>query len=108
MQAPMRAATFAADGMHERLVKSESFGGGGRNLMKALRDAFHAVESEFLGIAGREGLRDGTTAVVVLVRRGVVACGWWPGWGLGGGRRNGGTATHTVRFSGTGYMLWLL
>ena len=29
--------------------------------------AFHEVELEFLSIAGREGLRDGTTAVVALL-----------------------------------------
>ena len=32
--------------------------------------AFHETEREFLNIAGREGLRDGTTAVCAVIQRG--------------------------------------
>ena len=35
--------------------------------MKALHQAFHDCEADFIAVAGREGLRDGTTAVVALV-----------------------------------------
>ena len=40
----------------------------GKDLVAALQHAFHEVETEFLNTAGREGLRDGTTAVVALVQ----------------------------------------
>lgn len=61
-----RAASFACDVMHQRLTKSKGF--LGKDLGLALQQAFHDVETEFLNIAGREGLRDGTTAVVALVQ----------------------------------------
>ena len=32
--------------------------------------AFHETEHEFLNIAGREGLRDGTTAVCAVIQKG--------------------------------------
>ena len=38
------------------------------DLSKALQQAFHDCETEFIQIAGREGLRDGTTAIVALVQ----------------------------------------
>ena len=46
---------------------TKSAGWKGRDLVKALHSAFHECESDFIAIAGREGLRDGTTAVVALV-----------------------------------------
>lgn len=61
-----RAAQFASQGMHKRLVSCEAF--AGNDLVAALHHAFHEVETEFLNMAGREGLRDGTTAVVALVQ----------------------------------------
>jgi len=61
-----RAAQFACTAMHERLHKSKAF--AGKDLIAALQHAFNEVETEFLNIAGREGLRDGTTAVVALVQ----------------------------------------
>ncbi|KAL3915396.1 MAG: hypothetical protein SGPRY_007236 [Prymnesium sp.] len=75
--------------MHQRLAKSKPFAGklssgcdgysrrcnqfcssapSGKNLIAGLQHAFQEVEAEFLNIAGREGLRDGTTAVVALVQ----------------------------------------
>jgi len=61
-----RAAQFASESMHQRLTKSKAF--AGKDLVAALQHAFHEVETEFLNVAGREGLRDGTTAVVALVQ----------------------------------------
>lgn len=60
-----RAAEYATGTMHERLVRTSAFKKG--DLALALEQAFHEVETEFLKIATREGLRDGTTAVVALV-----------------------------------------
>ena len=37
---------------------------------RAAAQAFHETEREFLNIAGREGLRDGTTAVCAVIQRG--------------------------------------
>ena len=37
---------------------------------RASAQAFHETEREFLNIAGREGLRDGTTAVCAVIQRG--------------------------------------
>ena len=61
-----RAATFAAEKMQDLVTRSSSF--QGKDLVKALKQAFHDCETEFIQIAGREGLRDGTTAVVALVQ----------------------------------------
>jgi len=63
-----RAAAFATDMMHQHLVKSTGF--KANDVVKALRQAFHETEREFLNIAGREGLRDGTTAVCAVIQRG--------------------------------------
>jgi len=52
--------------MQNFLTRSAAF--KGKDLQKALRVAFHDCETEFIQIAGREGLRDGTTAVVALVQ----------------------------------------
>lgn len=52
--------------MHFFLTRSSAF--KGKDLAKALQQAFHDCETEFIQIAGREGLRDGTTAVVALVQ----------------------------------------
>ena len=60
-----RAATFAAEKMQGFLVAAKAF--KQRDLREALTQAFYDCESEFIQIAGREGLRDGTTAVVCLV-----------------------------------------
>ena len=63
---PQRAASFAEEKMQNFLTRSSAF--KGKDLVKALRQAFHDCETEFIQIAGREGLRDGTTAVVALVQ----------------------------------------
>jgi len=60
-----RAAQFCAEHMQGYLTKSKAF--KARDLVKALQGAFRECEAEFIAIAGREGLRDGTTAVVTLV-----------------------------------------
>jgi len=62
---PQRAASFCAERMEGYLTRSAAF--KARDLVKALHSAFHECESDFVNIAGREGLRDGTTAVVALV-----------------------------------------
>ena len=51
--------------MHEHVLKSEPY--KAKDYLGALRQAFHEVETDFIKIAGREGLRDGTTAVVALL-----------------------------------------
>ena len=61
-----RAARFATDVMCERFVNSAAF--KKLDIVKALKQAFHQTETEFLNIAGREGLRDGTTAIVAVVQ----------------------------------------
>jgi len=61
-----RAASFAAERMQGYLTRSKGF--KGKDLLSALQQAFHECETEFIQIAGREGLRDGTTAVVALVQ----------------------------------------
>jgi len=61
-----RAASFAAERMQGYLTRSKGF--KAKDLLSALHQAFHDCETEFLQIAGREGLRDGTTAVVALVQ----------------------------------------
>ena len=61
-----RAATYATDSMHKHFVKSSGY--KANDIAKALREAFHATELEFLNIAGREGLRDGTTAVCAVLQ----------------------------------------
>ena len=61
-----RAASFAAEKMQLFLTRSSAYKNG--ELGKALQQAFHDCETEFIQIAGREGLRDGTTAVVALVQ----------------------------------------
>jgi len=61
-----RAASFAAEKMQGFLTRSSAY--KGKDLVKALQQAFHDCETEFIAIAGREGLRDGTTAVVALVQ----------------------------------------
>ena len=63
---PSGAASFAEEKMQNFLTRSSAF--KGKDLVKALRQAFHDCETEFIQIAGREGLRDGTTAVVALVQ----------------------------------------
>lgn len=60
-----RAATFCADKMQGYLTRSKAF--AARELIGALRQAFHDCETDFIQLAGREGLRDGTTALVALV-----------------------------------------
>jgi len=60
-----RAASFCAERMQGYLTKSSPF--KGRDLGKALHQAFRDCEADFIALAGREGLRDGTTAVVALV-----------------------------------------
>ena len=52
--------------MQTFLTRSSAFKAG--DLVKGLRQAFHDCEAEFIQVAGREGLRDGTTAVVALVQ----------------------------------------
>ena len=52
--------------MCERFVNSAAF--KKLDIVKALKQAFHQTETEFLNIAGREGLRDGTTAIVAVVQ----------------------------------------
>ena len=64
-----RAASFAKDTMHQHLVKSSGF--KANDMISALRQAFQETEREFLNIAGRESLRDGTTAVCAVVQRGA-------------------------------------
>ena len=61
-----RAATYATESMHKHFVKSSGY--KANDIAKALREAFHATELEFLNIAGREGLRDGTTAVCAVLQ----------------------------------------
>jgi len=61
-----RAAAFATDVMHKVLVKSK--GWRAKDYSKALEQAFCEVEKQFLGIAERDGLSDGTTAVVALIQ----------------------------------------
>ena len=61
-----RAARCATDVMCERFVNSAAF--KKLDIVKALKQAFHQTETEFLNIAGREGLRDGTTAIVAVVQ----------------------------------------
>jgi len=65
-----RAASFAAEKMHGFLTRTKAF--KGRDLLTALQQAFHDCETEFIQIAGREGLRDGTTAIVALVQDDVL------------------------------------
>ena len=65
-----RAAEYATGTMHERLVRTSAF--KAQDLELALEQAFHEVETEFLKIATREGLRDGTTAVVALVQEAML------------------------------------
>ena len=52
--------------MHGFLLRSKGF--QNRDTTSGLQQAFHDCEAEFIQIAGREGLRDGTTAVVCLVQ----------------------------------------
>ena len=66
MASSQRAASFAAEKMQNFLTRTSAF--REKDLQKALRQAFHDCETEFIQIAGREGLRDGTTAVVALVQ----------------------------------------
>lgn len=65
-----RAATFAAERMQGFLTASPAF--KHHDLKQALLQAFSDCEGEFIQIAGREGLRDGTTAVVALVEEQVL------------------------------------
>jgi serine/threonine protein phosphatase PrpC len=60
-----RAATFCAEKMHGFLTRSKAF--QAKDAMQGLAQAFHDCEAEFIQIAGREGLRDGTTAIVALL-----------------------------------------
>ncbi|KOO35445.1 protein phosphatase 1f [Chrysochromulina tobinii] len=60
-----RAAIFCAERMQGYLTRSSHF--KARDLAKALHEAFRDCEADFIMVAGREGLRDGTTAVVALV-----------------------------------------
>uniref|UniRef100_A0A7S0J6S1 PPM-type phosphatase domain-containing protein n=1 Tax=Calcidiscus leptoporus TaxID=127549 RepID=A0A7S0J6S1_9EUKA len=60
-----RAACFATETMHKCLIKSKAF--QSRDHIKALEQAFLDVENQFLRIAEREGLSDGTTALVALI-----------------------------------------
>lgn len=62
---PQRAASFCAERMQGYVTKSSGF--RARDLVRALQDAFRDCEADFIAVAGREGLRDGTTAVVTLV-----------------------------------------
>jgi serine/threonine protein phosphatase PrpC len=62
---PQRAAIFCAERMQGYLTRSSHF--KARDLAKALHEAFRDCEADFIMVAGREGLRDGTTAVVALV-----------------------------------------
>ena len=66
LAASQRAASFASEKMQNFLTRSAAY--KGKDLVKALKQAFHDCETEFIQIAGREGLRDGTTAVVALVQ----------------------------------------
>jgi hypothetical protein len=45
---PQRAATFASGTMHTYLVKAAAFQAQTRNLVVALRQAFHQVETDFI------------------------------------------------------------
>ena len=60
-----RAATFCAEKMHGFLARSKGF--QAKDAVQGLQQAFHDCEAEFIQIAGREGLRDGTTAIVALI-----------------------------------------
>ena len=63
-----RAATYATESMHKHFVKSSGY--KANDIVRALQEAFHATELEFLNIAWREGLRDGTTAVCAVLHPG--------------------------------------
>ena len=65
-----RAASYATEAMHKHFIKSSGY--KANDLVKAMREAFHATELEFLNIAGREGLRDGTTAVCAVIQQGAT------------------------------------
>ena len=62
-----RAASYATEMMHKHLAKSKAF--KVRDIATALQQVFYETEREFLNIAGREGLRDGTTAVVAVLHK---------------------------------------
>lgn len=51
--------------MHGFLTRSKAF--QAKDAVQGLQQAFHDCEAEFIQIAGREGLRDGTTAIVALI-----------------------------------------
>ena len=51
--------------MHGFLTRSKAF--QAKDAVPGLQQAFHDCEAEFIQIAGREGLRDGTTAIVALI-----------------------------------------
>lgn len=63
---PQRAASFAAEKMQGYVLRSKAF--KGKDFLAALQQAFHDCETDFIQLAGREGLRDGTTALVALVQ----------------------------------------
>eukprot|EP00312_Isochrysidales_sp_CCMP1244_P024435 CAMPEP_0202778220 /NCGR_PEP_ID=MMETSP1388-20130828/54215_1 /ASSEMBLY_ACC=CAM_ASM_000864 /TAXON_ID=37098 /ORGANISM="Isochrysis sp, Strain CCMP1244" /LENGTH=372 /DNA_ID=CAMNT_0049447481 /DNA_START=32 /DNA_END=1150 /DNA_ORIENTATION=- len=65
-----RAAVFASAAMQARLQASPGF--GKRDYAAGLLQAFSEVERDFLALAERDGLSDGTTAVVALVEPTVL------------------------------------
>ncbi len=60
-----RAAEYAAQHMHNHMQASPAW--KARDASAAITDAFEATERDFLALAEREGLSDGTTALVALV-----------------------------------------
>jgi len=65
-----KASSFCAKHMPSFLASSKEF--KAKDLVEALKTAFQATEDAFIEKAGRESLRDGTTAVVALVDTSAV------------------------------------
>ena len=59
--------------MHGFLTRSKAF--LAKDAVQGLQQAFHDCEAEFIQIAGREGLRDGTTAIVALIHDDALTVG---------------------------------
>eukprot|EP01103_Thecamoeba_quadrilineata_P005364 TRINITY_DN1517_c0_g1_i2.p1 TRINITY_DN1517_c0_g1~~TRINITY_DN1517_c0_g1_i2.p1 ORF type:complete len:165 (+),score=29.03 TRINITY_DN1517_c0_g1_i2:256-750(+) len=59
-----RAADYAATNLHKYLCQDPFFGYDPKD---ALRRAILQIEEEFVSIASRENLQDGTTAVIAMI-----------------------------------------
>lgn len=67
-----RASDFAATALHRHILANERFQS---DLKTAIREGFEKTEREFLDIARKDNMGDGTTALIAFIKQGKLYLG---------------------------------